>query len=124
MAEPKPGIAARDLIAGLGCGLLLAGCDALVTCVDDDRARLWAAAWAAALMLPHLGGCRAWDGSALDRKGGGGKAQSADGLDTRRVFATPHPPPFRSNPQGRGNSGRHLSLPARCVGSPHGLADA
>ena len=48
---------------------------------------------------------------------------SAAGLVTRRVFATLNPPPFRSNPKGRGQSykiaGRHLSLSARCVGQPN-----
>lgn len=41
-------------IGDRACGLVLSGCDALISCVDDDRARLWAAAWASALMLPHL----------------------------------------------------------------------
>jgi hypothetical protein len=41
-------------IGDRAAGLLLIGCDALISCVDDDRARLWAAAWCAALLLPHL----------------------------------------------------------------------
>ena len=40
----------------------------------------------------------------------------------------PHPPPFRSNPKGRGDFRRHLLLPARCEGpaelSHLGLTDA
>lgn len=35
-------------------GLLLARADLVLSCVDDDRARLWAAAWCAALLKPLL----------------------------------------------------------------------
>ncbi|OGA98189.1 MAG: hypothetical protein A3E25_20925 [Burkholderiales bacterium RIFCSPHIGHO2_12_FULL_69_20] len=59
MVQPvlRPGAFADARLLDIGdraCGLVLAGCDALISCVDDDRARLWAAAWASAMMLPHL----------------------------------------------------------------------
>ena len=60
------------------------------------------------------------------------------GVEARREVQTgstpgesmqkPHPPPFRSNPKGRGDFRRHLLLPARCVGpaelSHLGVTDA
>ena len=65
-----------------------------------------------------------WMGPRWIGKGVEARRKAQPCLSTRRVFATPHPPPFRSNPEGRGNSGRQMSLPARCVVQPHGLADA
>ena len=41
-------------IADPVCGSLLVRTDAVISCVDDDRARLWAAVWCAALLKPHL----------------------------------------------------------------------
>lgn len=41
-------------IAAPVSGLLLARADVVLSCVDDDRARLWVAAWCAALLKPLL----------------------------------------------------------------------
>lgn len=53
----RPGAVAdpRSLDAGSpACGALLTGVQAVVTCVDHPRPRIWAAAWCAALLKPHL----------------------------------------------------------------------
>jgi ThiF family len=53
----RPGTFADPRVLDIGapvCGTLLSRCDVLISCVDDDRARLWAAAWGAALVKPHL----------------------------------------------------------------------
>jgi hypothetical protein len=55
LLRPGAFIDARSLeIGSPACALLLQRCNVLVTCVDDDRARLDAAALATALLLPHL----------------------------------------------------------------------
>jgi hypothetical protein len=41
------------------------------------------------------------------------------GLDGRASGATTPAPPCRPNPKGRGDSGCHPALPARCGGLPH-----
>ena len=56
------------------------------------------------------------------------RRKAQPGCSPGESMQKPHPPPFRSNPKGRGQSyklaGCHLSLLARCVGPPHALADA
>ena len=55
LARPGAVVDARLLdVASPVAGMLLARAEAIVSCVDDDRARFWCAAWAAALHRPHL----------------------------------------------------------------------
>jgi hypothetical protein len=55
LMRPGAQIDARVLaVASPVAGPLLAGCDVIVSCVDNDAARLRASAWALALHKPHL----------------------------------------------------------------------
>lgn len=55
LMRPGAPIDARVLpVASPVAGTLLAGADVVISCVDNDAARLWASAWALALAKPHL----------------------------------------------------------------------
>ena len=63
------------------------------------------------------------DGSALDRKGGGGKAQRADGLGTRRVNADAASAPFPVQPGRPGPILQTRGVPFVVAGSLCGPAE-